>query len=87
MVEIESLSDTQRKVLRMLARVPNMMDGLAGNGRGPILSAARALERKGVLRSYRTSHYAVVSEYHEMARVELARWIELRNAAKEVGHD
>lgn len=75
MAQIDELSETQRKVLRLLAREPNMMGGLGGNGRGPVLSAARALERRGVIRSYRTSHYVVVNEYRDMARAELLRFV------------
>lgn len=84
MIRIDDLSDTQRKVLRLLAREPNMMGGLGGHGRGPILSAARALERKGVIRSYQTSHYVVVNEYRDMARAELLRFVAERKAKKVV---
>ena len=82
MIGIDELSDTQRKALRLLAREPNMMGGLGGNGRGPVLSAARALERKGVFRSYHTSHYVIVEAYRDMAREELRRFTEMRKAAK-----
>lgn len=78
-----TLTDTQRNVLRMLARAPNSMDNLGGNGRGPILSAARALERKGVVTRMACSTYAIKREYREAAAAELARWRAEKAAAQD----
>ena len=85
MIEIDDLSDTQRKVLRELARQAMPIDvPMGGNGRGPILSACRALVRKGVLRSHNTGRFTLVEGYRDMAKAELARWGELRKSAAPV---
>lgn len=85
MIDIDDLSDTQRRVLRELAReaMPTNVP-MGGHGRGPILSACRALVRKGVLRSHYTGRYTLNEEYSEMALAELARWKELRKSAAPV---
>lgn len=67
-------SPTQRRVLRELARAPNYMDSMGGNARGPILSACRALMRKGVLRDLGGSRYVLEYQFRKDADDELARW-------------
>ena len=82
MIEIDDLSDTQRRVLREMAREAMPINvPMGGHGRGPILSACRALVRKGVLHSYHTGTYTLNGEYRDMAKAELARWRELRKSA------
>ena len=83
MIVLDQLSDTQRKVLRELARAPNYTDPMGGNGRAPMLSACHALVRKGVLYSHRTGHFGVLSEYRGLADEALATWREIRKQAKE----
>jgi len=48
-----TLSPTQKRVLLRVSRCPYDVQ-LAGYGRAPLLSAARALVRKGLLGSYQT---------------------------------
>lgn len=84
MIDVDSLSDTQRRALRELARVPNYGTPMGGHKRGPILSACRALVRKGVLRQCQaTSSYAIADKYTDMAAAELARWRELQKQTRE----
>ena len=73
-----SLSATQLRVLRELSRQPNAYGNLGGNGRGPILSAARALERKGLLRRPGCSTYVIREEYRHAAASHLNQWREDR---------
>lgn len=81
MIPIEELSTTQRKVLRLLAATPNQTGVLGGRGRAPLVSAARVLERKGViLRASRAGHLAVSGAYRDMAREELSRHAAERRA-------
>ena len=85
MIDIDDLSDTQRRVLRELAREAMPINvPMGGHGRGPILSACRALVRKGVLRSYHTGKYTLNDEYRDMAKAELARRKELRKSTAPV---
>jgi hypothetical protein len=76
-IDIDDLSDTQRRALREIAREAMPINvPMGGHGRGPILSACRALVRRGVLRSHLTGRYTLVDDYREMAKLELARWRE-----------
>jgi hypothetical protein len=43
------LTTTQEKVMRMVGRAPNQCRPIAGHGMAPYMSAARALERQGLL--------------------------------------
>jgi len=51
------MSPTQERVLRFLAAQSNNSGQIAGYGRAPWLSAAHALQRKGLVNSYRTGRY------------------------------
>lgn len=84
-IEIEHLSPTQRKVLRIIARAPNHCRQIAGHKAGPLLSAARALVRKGVLGSWRTGYFFIQSDYIAKADAELTRWRAERDAAAAAG--
>jgi hypothetical protein len=53
-----TVSPTQQRVLRAVKHACNMQADLGGNGRLPIISAARALKRKGILIEWRTSSFA-----------------------------
>jgi hypothetical protein len=56
------LSPTQQRVLRIVSKAPNGQRQIAGHGMAPFLSAARALVRKGLLRSWQTGHYCITDE-------------------------
>lgn len=68
------LSETQAKVLRYLARQPNGQGQIAGHGRAPELSAARALQRRGLTGSWRTGHYYLTDAGRPVAEAELEAW-------------
>jgi hypothetical protein len=55
---------------------------IAGNARGPWLSACRALVRKGLMRTWRTGHYALTDEGQPIAEALVAEWREAREAAE-----
>ena len=59
------LSDTQKKVLRILAKRQGEVQ-LAGHGRAAYLSAARALVRKGLARTWHTGKYATTEAGREL---------------------
>jgi hypothetical protein len=57
-----TLTETQEKVLKLVAKSLNGQRQIAGHGMGPYLSAARALVRKGLLGSYQTGHFYITDE-------------------------
>ena len=72
-------SDTQRKVMRFVCR--NALNKgsdvqIAGNGRGPWLSACRALVRKGLMHTRRSGKYGLTPEGQPIAEQFLAEWRE-----------
>lgn len=74
-------SETQKKVLRYLARQPNGSGQIAGYGRAAELSASRALARRGLLGNSRTGHYFLTDEGRIIAAELLAKWSADRDAA------
>lgn len=78
-------SDTQRKVMRFVCR--NALNKgsdvqIAGNGRGPWLSACRALVRKGMMKSWHSGKYGLTPEGQPVAEQMLAEWRETTAAAR-----
>jgi hypothetical protein len=66
------LSETQIKVMRILAKRSGEVQ-LAGHGMAPYLSAARALVKKGLAKTWHTGKYAATDDgkkyYEENLRV------------------
>ena len=82
---LAGISPTQLRALRELARqpMPTCEHPMAGYGRGPILSACRALVRRGLMWSYHTGKYGLTDEGVPIAREALRRWREQRQAEKD----
>jgi hypothetical protein len=82
---LAGVSPTQLRALRELARQPMPTCGLpmAGYGRGPILSACRALVRRGFMWTYRTGSYGLTDAGVPLAREALRRWRAQRQAEKD----
>ena len=71
MQALEQLSVTQQRVLKWIYREPNRCEvQVAGHGRAPLLSAARALVRKGLARTFNTGRYAAT----EAGRALVDEW-------------
>ena len=64
---MNELSATQTKVLLFISRHPNANAQIAGYGRAPWLSAARALVRRGLAGTYLTGHYYLTDEGKALA--------------------
>lgn len=69
LVDLASLSETQRRVARYLSRCPNVYGNIGGHGRAHWVQAAKALVRRGVLgKGTPTSAYFLRDEYVDAAR-------------------
>lgn len=77
----KTLSETQRKVLRILARNSNWVQ-LSGNGMAPVLAGANALVRKGVIGRGDGSHYYICKHARQYALDILQTWRVKREAEK-----
>ena len=82
--DLETLSPAQLKVLRILARAPNTSEQLSGNGMAPIVAAAKALVRKGVIGSGGGSSYFLLDHARVYAMEYLLRWRTERAAEKAI---
>jgi len=77
----KTLSETQRKVLRILARDSNQVQ-LSGNGQAPVLAGANALVRKGLVGRGNASHYYLCNHARQYAMDILQAWRVERAAEK-----
>lgn len=80
----EKISETQARVLRMVLRSERWPGGevqLAGDKAAPLLSAARSLERRGLLKSWHSGKYGLTAEGRPYAERALEEW-ELDRAAR-----
>lgn len=65
-LKLEDFSPTQQRVIRYVKAALNQQAELGGHCRLPILSAARALVRRGILVEWRSSTFSPKDEKSEI---------------------
>jgi hypothetical protein len=86
MSEFRPLTPTQEKVMRMVGRSLNLCRQISGNGMAPYMSAARALERQGLLGRCQYGYFLTACGRH--VAKDLIEAYEAQKAAKEIkNHD